>query len=189
MALKGRTKVRPTSPRFTLAAQELRELNLAPKTDATRRTWGQDSFVSDRVKPGDGDHANRREKPPLGLQNSLGATAEDSPSGGSFWDRCSILLQQKRTGELRLVRATSPQLASHNRKLTLPIRRGCLTSPFPREQPGNKPSFSPQIRTLLSPLALFSLRRNVRWPLLRTGPIGTTCAVDSPFRPGSRPAS
>ena len=46
----------------------------------------------------------------------------------AFCRSCLILLQQKRTGELRLARATNSQLASRNRKHLLPIRRGGVPS-------------------------------------------------------------
>ena len=56
--------------------------------------------------------------------------ATHGQDGALFCSKCSILLYQNKTGELRPARATKPQLASHRRKRLLPIRRGCLTSPF-----------------------------------------------------------
>jgi hypothetical protein len=100
---------------------------------------------------------------------------EAGRSAGSFLNKCSILLYQKRTGELRLVRATIPQLASHNRKPITSDPSGVPHFSVPREQPGYSPRF--HLR-----LALFSVRWDVTWPLLSTGPVGISCG-HSPVSP------
>ena len=46
----------------------------------------------------------------------------------AFRNKCSILMYQNKTGELRLVRATNSQLAIRSRKPSLPNHRGFLFS-------------------------------------------------------------
>jgi hypothetical protein len=78
-----------------------------------------------------------------------------------------------------LARATIPQLASWNRKLSLPIRRGCLTSPFSTKcvvcgftltiSASNVVCFCVN-RFLEEPLLCYRPRQPLSWPSPRFAP-------------------